>query len=95
MTKEFLRKDPVAAKRFLIEAALSSEANQGQVGKSFAAKILPISDLAAFTNGSSTVTWPRVSSCGWAYISEWRPMLNELRIVLSTVLSSRKCNGGS
>ena len=41
MTKEFLRKDPVAAKRLLIEAALSSEANQGQVGKSFAAKILP------------------------------------------------------
>jgi hypothetical protein len=41
MTKEFLRKSPVTAKPFLVEAALSSEANQGQVGKSFAAKILP------------------------------------------------------
>jgi hypothetical protein len=40
-TKEFLRKSPVTAKPFLLEAALSSEASQGQVGKSFAAKILP------------------------------------------------------
>jgi hypothetical protein len=38
MTKEFLRKSPVTSKPFLIEAALSSEANQGEVGKSFAAK---------------------------------------------------------
>jgi hypothetical protein len=41
MTKEFLRKFPVAARPFLIEAALSSDANQAQVAKSFAAKMLP------------------------------------------------------
>jgi hypothetical protein len=41
LTKEFLRKFPVAARPFLIEAALSSQANQVQVGKSFAAKMLP------------------------------------------------------
>ena len=39
-TKESLRKSPVTTKPFLVEAALSSEANQAKVGKSFAAAIL-------------------------------------------------------
>ena len=39
-TKELLRKRPVATKPFLVEAALSTEANQAKVGKSFAVAIL-------------------------------------------------------
>jgi hypothetical protein len=39
-TKESLRKSPVTTKPFLVEGALSSEAHQANLGKSFAAAVL-------------------------------------------------------